>query len=181
MTPDQILLVQTSFEMTGADGTALARSLGARLDAYGSAASAAPQAGRAFGRPAGAGRARPVATTTAQAGAAPPGGAASGDRAGSAPRAVGRRSAGRGGGGGAGRPATALGRRGVARLAWVDGVAPAAGHRTAELFVEARRPTAARTVDRAPRHRDVRAALGAPRCTMATTSRRRRGNGWPGR
>ena len=25
MTPDQILLVQTSFEMTGADGTALAR------------------------------------------------------------------------------------------------------------------------------------------------------------
>lgn len=32
MTPDQILLVQTSFEMTGADGTALARSLGARID-----------------------------------------------------------------------------------------------------------------------------------------------------
>ena len=33
MTPDQILLVQTSFEMTGADGTALARSLSARIDA----------------------------------------------------------------------------------------------------------------------------------------------------
>jgi hemoglobin-like flavoprotein len=32
MTPDQILLVQTSFQMTGADGTALARSLGTRLD-----------------------------------------------------------------------------------------------------------------------------------------------------
>jgi hypothetical protein len=32
MTPDQILLVQTSFEMTGADGTALARSLAARID-----------------------------------------------------------------------------------------------------------------------------------------------------
>ena len=37
MTPDQILLVQTSFEMTGADGTALARSLSARIDAYGGA------------------------------------------------------------------------------------------------------------------------------------------------
>ena len=33
MTPDQILLVQTSFEMTGVDGTALARSLNARLEA----------------------------------------------------------------------------------------------------------------------------------------------------
>ena len=32
MTPDQILLVQTSFEMTGADGAALARSLSARLE-----------------------------------------------------------------------------------------------------------------------------------------------------
>ena len=31
MTPDQILLVQTSFEMAGADGTALARTLTARL------------------------------------------------------------------------------------------------------------------------------------------------------
>ena len=30
MTPDQILLVQTSFEMMGADGTALASTLRAR-------------------------------------------------------------------------------------------------------------------------------------------------------
>jgi hemoglobin-like flavoprotein len=31
MTPDQILLVQTSFQMMGADGTALASTLGSRL------------------------------------------------------------------------------------------------------------------------------------------------------
>lgn len=33
MTPDQILLVQTSFEMMGADGRSLARSLNAHLQA----------------------------------------------------------------------------------------------------------------------------------------------------
>jgi hypothetical protein len=43
MTPDQILLVQTSFAMTGADGTALARSLSARLGAPGT--QVAPLAG----------------------------------------------------------------------------------------------------------------------------------------
>lgn len=45
MTPDQILLVQTSFAMTGADGSALARSLTARLATSGSATPAAPLAG----------------------------------------------------------------------------------------------------------------------------------------
>jgi hypothetical protein len=34
MTPDQILLVQTSFHMAGADGAALARTLTARLERY---------------------------------------------------------------------------------------------------------------------------------------------------
>jgi hypothetical protein len=170
MTPDQILLVQTSFEMTGVDGTALARSLNARLEApIGRLAGLLVLAVRGLSRrrvlsPA----LRRLAVRYPAIGQALHEPSVAVALVEAVEEAL-------------GTGTTTLGGRGLARLAWPDSGSPAAGHRAADLHLAYSAPAPAQTIDRAPRHRDAPMALGARRCTTVTTSRSRRGNGWPGR